>query len=257
VELRCPAEWDAVAKRLNVTSCATGSSSASGGSASAASGGGSGGCGCGLAAEPALPVGSIVRHGPGPAAEALGVLEGIAAHVGDDPIALVLDLVEEGAAGGDVVDGAGEGVDVRARVELDGIEHLLGGDVARGAGDEAAAGLGRDADGAHHAEVDDDRGERGARAGFAVLLRVEPLAAGERQAQPEVGGLDVAVDEAGAVQRREARAGLEHDLAQLVEDIRRAPEYCLRSAPIRYSSTRKGTSPEDTPRSMMLATLGW
>ncbi len=75
-------------------------------------------------------------------AEALGVLERVAAHVRDHAIALVVDLVEERAARGDVVDGGGERVDVGARIELDGIEHLLRRDVAGGARDEAAAGLG-------------------------------------------------------------------------------------------------------------------
>ena len=56
-----------------------------------------------------------------------------------------------------------------------------------------------------------------ARAGVAVLVGVEALAAGERQAQPEVRRLDVAVHEARAVERREPRARLEHDLAQLEE----------------------------------------
>src|SRR5689334_9547858 len=58
-------------------------------------------------------------HGGGEAAQALGVLEGVALHVGDDLVAEA-EVVEEGAAGGHVVDGAGQGVDVGAGVELDG-----------------------------------------------------------------------------------------------------------------------------------------
>ncbi len=136
----------------------------------------------------------------------------------DDAVARVLDVVEERAARGHVVDRAGEGVDVGARIELDRIEHLLGRDVARRARDEAAAHLGRNADRAHHAEVDDD-GRRAAACapGSRCLSRVEPLAARERKAEPEVGRLDVAMHEAGAVERGEPGARLEDDLPQLEE----------------------------------------
>jgi hypothetical protein len=48
-----------------------------------------------------------------------------------------------------------------------------------------------------------------------MLLRIEPLPARQRQAQPNVGGLDVAVDQAGAVQRGQTGARLEHDLPEL------------------------------------------
>src|SRR5580698_9271894 len=80
-----------------------------------------------------------LRDGRRVDAETLGVLERVAPHVRDDAVARVLDVVEERAPGGHVVDRRREGVDVRARVELDGIEHLLGRDVSGGAGDEASA----------------------------------------------------------------------------------------------------------------------
>src|SRR5580698_430917 len=63
-----------------------------------------------------------LRYRLGKHAETLGVLEGIAAHVSDDAISRVLDLVEEGAPRRDVVDRPREGVDVGARIELDRIE---------------------------------------------------------------------------------------------------------------------------------------
>ncbi len=50
-----------------------------------------------------------------------------------------------------------------------------------------------------------------------MLFGIELLAAREREPEPQVRGLDVAMNEAGAVQRREAGAGLEHDLPQLEE----------------------------------------
>src|SRR5262249_43751469 len=82
---------------------------------------------------------------------------------------------------------------------------------------ELSADLRRDANRPNHAEVDDDRRERSRVCGIAVLLRIETLAAAEREPQPEVRGLDVAMDEARAVERREAGARLEHDLPQLEE----------------------------------------
>jgi hypothetical protein len=54
-------------------------------------------------------------------------------------------------------------------------------------------------------------------AGSRCFIGVEALTACERQAQPEVGGLDVAVHEARAVQRREPAQPLQHHLAQLEE----------------------------------------
>ena len=137
--------------------------------------------------------------------------------MGDDAIALVLDLVEERAARRHVVDGRGERVDVGADVELDGVEHLLRRDVAGRARDEPPAHLGRDADRPHHAEVDDHGRERLDDAGIAVLSGSKLLAPRERQAQPDVRRLDVAVHEPRPVQRREPRARVEHDLAQLEE----------------------------------------
>src|SRR5690349_660977 len=76
--------------------------------------------------------------------------------VGKDAIARILDVVEEGAAGRDVVDRTSERVDVGTAVEVDGIEYLVGCDVAGGTGDESTACVGGDLHGAHHAEVDDD-----------------------------------------------------------------------------------------------------
>ena len=63
----------------------------------------------------------------------------------------------------------------------------------------------------------------GASAGIAVLVGIEVLAARERQAQPQVRGLDVAMNEPRAVQRREPRARLEHHLPQLEERHAAAP----------------------------------
>ena len=50
-----------------------------------------------------------------------------------------------------------------------------------------------------------------------MLVRIELLAAGQREAEPQIGRLDVAVNEPRAVERGEAGAGLEHDLSQLEE----------------------------------------
>ena len=173
-------------------------------------------------------------------------------------VARVVDLVEERAARRHVVDRARQRVHVRAHVELDRVEHLLGGDVARRAGDEAPADLGGTLMERTIPKSMTTAASGGVTRGVPVLSRVELLAARERQAEPHVGGLDVAVDEA---RRCAAPASPAHDFEDDLPQLERASS----ASPSRTASGRRrsgtrgrGTArPPETPRSMMFATFGW
>ena len=171
------------------------------------------------------------------AATVKGLRDSFLEFFADDAIALVVDIVEERAASAGVVNGASQRVHVGARVELDGVEHLFGSNVARGAGHEAPARLGRDANGAHHAEIDDDRRQRLHDGRVAVFVRVEAFATGERLPPERDLARRLGVSRPVV---REAMVALE--IAGLVE-VRTGSGSYVRGAPTGNVAFRRGLTP--------------